>query len=163
MSAWEGISILFERACAKVPFHFRLESPQTLLRRIRIARGLCPHCGYDLRASPVRCPECGWTRRANRFRVLIHGTNYLVNRDGQVRKMGFYTNRYLMAMDIHEARRQSVKNVEEERMLKLQTLNSPDDPPKVFAEEVSPMMDGERQVDQGIIWYAEPLTVGVGA
>jgi hypothetical protein len=39
-------------------------APVVWLMRLRSRRrrlpGLCPRCGYDLRATPDKCPECGW-------------------------------------------------------------------------------------------------------
>lgn len=33
-------------------------------RVLRLRRNHCPHCNYNLAASPTICPECGWNRPA---------------------------------------------------------------------------------------------------
>jgi len=46
---------------APVMFAVMIRSAINRNRRIerRLAAGLCPTCGVDLRGSPERCPQCG--------------------------------------------------------------------------------------------------------
>ena len=43
-----------------IAYWLLIERRRHLAKRRRAA-GLCPRCGYDMRASPDRCPECGST------------------------------------------------------------------------------------------------------
>jgi hypothetical protein len=52
---WGALPFLFAGLAAVLFFASRAKS----LRERRQSRGLCPACGYDLRATPERCPECG--------------------------------------------------------------------------------------------------------
>ena len=60
MAEW-GVRVpnLFVMAVTSIlPIRWLVELPAWYRRR-RKMRGLCPRCGYDIRATPELCPECG--------------------------------------------------------------------------------------------------------
>jgi hypothetical protein len=52
--------------CAILPIRWLMLHRGRWRYKQRVDHGLCPECGYDLRASPDRCPECGKEREPNR-------------------------------------------------------------------------------------------------
>jgi hypothetical protein len=65
---WTGVMIFPYWALAlamALPAYLALRTEVRLVQYWRRPRkGLCPVCGYDLRATPHRCPECGTAVRS---------------------------------------------------------------------------------------------------
>ena len=59
-----SVSFLLVAAAGSVLPLLWLWRQRSWRREARVRVGLCPACGYDLRATPQRCPECGCTNAA---------------------------------------------------------------------------------------------------
>lgn len=70
-----------------------------------------------------------------RYRVDLHGHNFLIERNGSLQKMGFFTHRVVEAEDSQSAEAAAIQALREDPTLAARK-NQPDDPATVEVEEV---------------------------
>ena len=93
-------------------------------------------------------------KRMNEYNVLIHGTNVLLEFEGNFYKGGFYTGRIVEAQDPQSAERLAIQNIWETSDLIQTALNSEEDPLKMEAEEIKEVFEPE-EIALGLAFYIE--------
>jgi len=101
----------------------------------------CPRCPYwagrDRWAGVTRSDD----KPKRQYRVLLNGSNFWLQIDGTPKRMGFYTTRFVEAVDPERAGDAAIELLRAEG--KLKPLNDRTDPPRVFAEEIDEVGTGD--------------------
>jgi hypothetical protein len=95
------------------------------------------------------------------YKVFINGTNFLVKFNGQAKKVGFYTTRFVRAVDAKAAENIAVQMLRDQKSLRETVINDQSDPPLLHVEKMfeAELPDGEPEPRHvGLIWYAEDGT-----
>jgi hypothetical protein len=86
------------------------------------------------------------------FTVFLHGKNLWILLEGEKRRMGFYTTRFVTSDSPDGAKIVALKMVEDD--LRPVLLNASEDPPVILVEEVAPGGPTARE-GRGYTWYPE--------
>jgi hypothetical protein len=93
----------------------------------------------------------------NQYRVLLRGQNFLLNYEGKVQRLGFYTTRFVEADNEAAAEEKALARLRDDPTLRAAVLNEQSDPPMMFIEEISQLdsFDGLNLPGVGLSFYAE--------
>ncbi len=94
----------------------------------------------------------------NKYEICIEGKNFLIERDGKVKKQGFYAARFIEAPDMSAATKMAMDSFREE--LKGRVLNEESDPPRMKVLDVrdvyffeKTMVFGDTELKpEGFLW-----------
>ena len=94
-------------------------------------------------------------KKMNKYRVAIHGKNYLIKLDDMTERMGFYTVRYVEAENEEMAECKAVEIIQNDEKLNQVVLNDPDNPPVLSADEVLELenVEGVNHHEAGYSFY----------
>ena len=100
-----------------------------------------------------------------KYRVFVHGRNFLITGDGAPVKHGFFTTRFVEADDPVAAEDAAVEQLRRRQSLRDVVLNAHDDPPTMDVTEVVELalFDGIESLDTGLILYVGDGSSGDGS
>jgi hypothetical protein len=71
-----------------------------------------------------------------RFKVELHGENFLLNFDGELKKYGFYTTKFVKSENPQEAEKNAIILIRQNPNLRDTILNENADRPTINLEEI---------------------------
>ena len=71
-----------------------------------------------------------------RFKVKLHGENFLLNLDGELKKYGFYATRFVKAENPQAAEKNAIILTHQNPNLRNSVLNENSDRPEINLEEI---------------------------
>jgi hypothetical protein len=92
-----------------------------------------------------------------KYKVEIHGANFLIEMDGRPAKHGFFTTRFVEAPDAAAAENAAVQMIRETQRLRDLVRNVPDDPPIMDVLAITELESfvGIEHLDPGFMWFEE--------
>lgn len=89
------------------------------------------------------------------FRTLIRGQNFVLALDGQPRRLGFFTTRFVQADDAAGAERAAVAAIRGDPELRANVRNARADPPMIFVDEIAPVDAAPDAAGSGFAFFPE--------
>lgn len=83
-------------------------------------------------------------RASNKYRVDLRGENYLLSDVNSEHKCGFYTGVWVEAQDPDDAFSKAVNIIRNQKELNSKLLNSEDDTPMIYLEEIFELDPGAK-------------------
>ena len=92
-----------------------------------------------------------------KYKVMVHGKNFLLPFEGEATKMGFYTTLFLDATDSESADFAAAESLRSEPKLRRNVRNERYDPPLMVSERIEEVesFDGCHLPRTGFVFYRE--------
>ena len=93
----------------------------------------------------------------NRYKVFLHGRNFLIKVDGKIQKHGFYTTSYVEAPNQQEAEHFVIDQLRKDFNFAGAVMNEQSDPPMIYVEGIEELetFEGCSVEGTGFTFYPE--------